>query len=68
MVDINFHLYMSDDFKIWYDSIDWETAAQSFEVPFSEPFPGYNSYLVVISQTPSQPSSSKSDVTQLTLF
>ena len=56
---------MSDDFKIWYDAIDWAAAAQSFEVPFSEPFPGYN--LAVIHQVPSQPSS-KSDVTQLTLF
>ena len=56
---------MSDDFKIWYDSIDWAAAAQSFEVPFSEPFPGYN--LAVINQVPSQPSS-KSNFTQLTLF
>ena len=55
----------ANDFKIWYDAIDWAAAAQSFEAPFSEPFPGYN--LAVIHQVPSQPSS-KSDVTQLTLF
>ena len=59
---------MNDDFKIWYDAIDWETASQSFEVPFSEPFLGYNSYLVVINQVPSQPFSSIPDVTQLKLF
>ena len=58
---------MSDDFKIWYDSIDCAAAARSFEVPFSEPFLGYNSYLVVINQVPSQPSS-EPDVTQLKLF
>ena len=57
---------MSDDFKIWYDAIDWAAAAQSFEVPFSEPFLGYN-YLVVVNQVPSQPSS-EPNVTQLTLF
>ena len=36
---------MNDDFKIWYDAIDWETASQFFEVPFSEPFDGYNLFL-----------------------